>query len=242
MNVAPASLDSAPYRFAEIEAADPRRWVFLARDCEEVDALLAAGSLATCPPPDCAGWIEDDFAEPLRGRRVAILGRDDEFGRLESAKLAKALWDSVQEVRIIEPPGLTPRQSVVEWLQTGFTVDHLHACVELAPPWPPMAAAASAPAPEEGCSGFSGSPPQPRPIRGDLRPVPTMDERLIPEPFRGWLKDIAERASCPLDLPVMAALVSVGAVVGRKVGIRPKRYDDWTVVPNLWGMGVCHPT
>jgi Protein of unknown function (DUF3987) len=39
----------------------------------------------------------------------------------------------------------------------------------------------------------------------------------------------------------VAALVSIGATVGRKVGIRPKQHDDWTVVPNLWGMGVLPP-
>src|SRR5512135_3262081 len=118
----PLTRYSEPYRFAEIEAEDPRRWVFLARDCGEVDAIFAQDSLATCPPPGCSGWIDSDFAEPLQGRRVAIIGRDDEFGRLESAKLATALWDSVQEVRIIEPAGLKPRQSVCLWLKAGFKV------------------------------------------------------------------------------------------------------------------------
>ena len=28
---------------------------------------------------------------------------------------------------------------------------------------------------------------------------------------------------------------------GRRVGIRPKRYDDWVVVPNLWGLVVGPP-
>jgi hypothetical protein len=79
------------------------------------------------------------------------------------------------------------------------------------------------------------------PISAVLAPVPEMDPRLIPEPFRAWLVDIAERASCPLDLPAMSAIVCLGAVVGRKIGMRPKRQDDWTVVPNLWGMGILPP-
>jgi putative DNA primase/helicase len=89
--------------------------------------------------------------------------------------------------------------------------------------------------------GFLGIPPQPRPIRVTLRPVPPMAPELIPEPFREWLADIAERACCPLDLPAVGALVAIGAVVGRRIGIRPKQRDDWTVVPNLWGMGVLPP-
>jgi hypothetical protein len=31
-------------------------------------------------------------------------------------------------------------------------------------------------------------------------------------------------------------------VVGRKVGIRPKRQDDWIVVPNLWGAAIGPPS
>ena len=80
-----------------------------------------------------------------------------------------------------------------------------------------------------------------RPISLDLRPVPQLHERLLPEPFRPWIKDIAERACCPLDLPAISAIVSFSAAVGRRVAIRPKRHDDWTVVPNLWGMGVLPP-
>jgi putative DNA primase/helicase len=64
---------------------------------------------------------------------------------------------------------------------------------------------------------------------------------LIPEPYRDWLEDIAERASCPLDLPAISAIITTGAIVGRKIAIRPKRHDDWPVVPNLWGMGVAPP-
>src|SRR5262249_52299720 len=30
-------------------------------------------------------------------------------------------------------------------------------------------------------------------------------------------------------------------VVGRRCGIRPKRYDDWLVVPNLWALVVGRP-
>jgi putative DNA primase/helicase len=35
--------------------------------------------------------------------------------------------------------------------------------------------------------------------------------------------------------------VALGAVVGRSVGIHPKRRDDWLVVPNLWGGIVGRP-
>src|SRR6185295_15561239 len=33
----------------------------------------------------------------------------------------------------------------------------------------------------------------------------------------------------------------LGSLVGRKIGIRPKRYDDWLVIANLWGCIVGRP-
>src|SRR5215203_2872870 len=37
------------------------------------------------------------------------------------------------------------------------------------------------------------------------------------------------------DSTATAAVVQAGAIIGRKVGIYPKRRDDWMVIPNLWG-------
>ncbi len=84
-------------------------------------------------------------------------------------------------------------------------------------------------------------PDEPKPVRYELRPVPTLETGMIPDPLRGWLADIAERVSCPLDFPAVGALVALAVVVGRKLGIRPKRQDDWTVVPNLWGGVIGRP-
>ena len=39
----------------------------------------------------------------------------------------------------------------------------------------------------------------------------------------------------------MGVLVAAAAVIGRKIAIRPKRQDDWVVVPNLWGLAVGPP-
>ncbi|HEV2054609.1 MAG TPA: DUF3987 domain-containing protein [Methylomirabilota bacterium] len=35
--------------------------------------------------------------------------------------------------------------------------------------------------------------------------------------------------------------MAAAAVIGRKVAMRPKRQDDWAVVPNLWGLAVGPP-
>lgn len=70
--------------------------------------------------------------------------------------------------------------------------------------------------------------------------MPPLDTALIPAPLRGWIADVAHRMQCPVDYCAVGALVALAGVVGAAVGIRPKRRDDWLVVPNLWG-GVIGP-
>lgn len=83
--------------------------------------------------------------------------------------------------------------------------------------------------------------PELLPLPSVTEPVPAMPERLLPEPLRPWLADASERASVPLEFIAAPALVSLGAVIGRAVGLHPKRRDDWRVTPNLWGALVGRP-
>lgn len=82
--------------------------------------------------------------------------------------------------------------------------------------------------------------PQPEPIDQQLPAVPALDLNLIPAPMRDWIADVAYRMQCPVDYCAVGALVALAGVVGASVGIRPKRRDDWLVIPNLWG-GVIGP-
>lgn len=80
----------------------------------------------------------------------------------------------------------------------------------------------------------------PRPLVMRPKTIPSLPPRIIPFPLRAWLQDIAERMSCPIEYPTVAAIISLASIVGRKCGIRPKRFDDWPVIPNLWG-GIVGP-
>ncbi|MBL8420199.1 MAG: DUF3987 domain-containing protein [Dechloromonas sp.] len=82
--------------------------------------------------------------------------------------------------------------------------------------------------------------PEPEAIGQHLPPVPALDPKLIPTPLRAWIADVAHRMQCPLDYCAVGALVALAGVVGAAIGIKPKRRDDWLVVPNLWG-GVIGP-
>jgi hypothetical protein len=71
--------------------------------------------------------------------------------------------------------------------------------------------------------------------------VAPFDEDLLPDAFRGYIVDVAERLQCPPDFSAAAAMTFAGAVIGRQVGIRPKRQDDWLAIPNLWGAAIGRP-
>jgi putative DNA primase/helicase len=64
---------------------------------------------------------------------------------------------------------------------------------------------------------------------------------MIPAPFRTWLVDAANRVKLLLEMLAAPAVVAAGGLVGRTVGIRPNRYDEFTVVPNLWGALIARP-
>ncbi len=98
------------------------------------------------------------------------------------------------------------------------------------------------------CVSSVGSPPGPLPefrpfqhLPPALLPVPPFDSALLPKPLRRWVEDIANRIQCPIDFPAVAVMVVTAALVGRRVGVRPKERDDWLVIPNLWGGVVGRP-
>ncbi len=80
---------------------------------------------------------------------------------------------------------------------------------------------------------------------GDLPPplpsAPSMIPDMIPVPLRAWLQDNAERMQVSLEFVAAPAIVALSILIGRRLGIRPKAWDDWTVTPNLWGLIVARP-
>ncbi len=83
--------------------------------------------------------------------------------------------------------------------------------------------------------------PEPRPLPDLLPPVAPFDAAMLPDAVRLFVKDVAERMQCPIDFPAVSMMIVLAGVVGRRVAVRPKQKDDWTVVPNLWGLAVGRP-
>ena len=96
--------------------------------------------------------------------------------------------------------------------------------------------------PPNGKTGENADWPEPEPIRNDLRPVAPLRTEMIPEPLRACFADIAHRMQCPIDFIAAAFVVMASILIGAGCSIKPKRYDDWLVIPNLWGGVIARPS
>lgn len=80
------------------------------------------------------------------------------------------------------------------------------------------------------------------PVKTELLPVEPLPSGILPAPFRPWIQDVAGRMQCPPDFVAAPMIVMAGSIIGAGCGIRPKKSDDWLVIPNLWGAAVGRPS
>ena len=82
---------------------------------------------------------------------------------------------------------------------------------------------------------------EPKPLPDGLAPVMPFDMSFLPAALAPWVSDIAKRLQCPPDYVAISAVVALGSVIGRRVGIKPQAATDWIEFPNLWGMFIGSP-
>ncbi len=80
-------------------------------------------------------------------------------------------------------------------------------------------------------------------IAGSAKEAIEFNHKLLPERASPYVVDVVDRMNkAPLSFAGVASLAVLSSAIGRRVGVRPKLYDDWTVIPNLWGMLVAPPS
>lgn len=85
------------------------------------------------------------------------------------------------------------------------------------------------------------STPEPL-LRNDKLEVEKFNPEWIPENFRAWVVDIAYRMNAPIEFCVVPLFCMLASLIGNKITLRPKQNDNWTIMPNLWGMVIGHPS
>jgi len=224
------------YRLPDVVAASQ---VLILEGEKDVDTAyqlgLPEGWAATCNPMGAEKW-RDSYSDSLTGKGVVILPDADEPGERHGAQAARSLQGKAAHLlRLTLPDGC---HDLSEWA-AGRTREEFHSLVNSAIPWP-----------HDGQShivsgvSVSGSDewPELSPVKAELLPVEPLHLSIVPASFQAWVEDVSNRMQCPPDFIAAGMLVMAGAVVGAGCAIRPKKHDDWTVVPNLWGGVVGRPS
>lgn len=84
--------------------------------------------------------------------------------------------------------------------------------------------------------------PKPKPISQTLPPVKTLTSAMMPKLLWDYASNSAERLSVPIEYVLMPLVVSLGSLIGSKLSIYPKMYDNWEVVPNFYGAIIGNPS
>ena len=214
----------------------------------KVDALRLIGLPAVTSAHGAKAADRSDWA-PLAGREVWLFPDNDPAGRDYAAAVTAILTALGCTVRIVNLPGLPVAGDVVDWLDPDGPMgskdaDQCRSAIlslaNAAPIWasPAMQSEAS----QEKDDTPADNWPEPQPLPAGLPDVLAFDFGLLPTALCPWIKDIAERMQCPPDYCASTAMILAGSLIGRKITIRPKRHDDWTVVPNLYGVNIGRPS
>jgi hypothetical protein len=85
--------------------------------------------------------------------------------------------------------------------------------------------------------------PDPRPIKSELPSAPSFDAGLLlPSALATYVSDEADRMPCAADYVGASLLVALGATIGSRCALKPKRCDDWLTTPNFFGGVVGDPS
>jgi AAA domain/Toprim-like len=122
-----------PYRLPEVlEALAHGRTIVIAEGEAKADLLWSWNVPATCNSGGAGKWRAQHSAY-LRGADVVILPDNDEAGRQHAEAVAASLKEAGASVRVLDLPGLGPKEDIVNWAAAGGTVEQLHALIADSP-------------------------------------------------------------------------------------------------------------
>jgi hypothetical protein len=216
-----AGISQIPYNLHElVDGVRSGKTIFHTEGPKDTETAREKLGVVATTSGSTSSW-RPEFKSYYVGADVAIIPDNDAPGLKYAETVAHDLVEVARSIKVVNLPGLEEAQDLTDWLDAGHTAEEFFAVVEATPAYSPDE--------EEPWA-------EPRALDTDLPPVEALDQALIPEPLRGWVFDTSERMdNAPPDFAAAAVVVVAAALLGRKVGIRPKRHDDWTVIPNLWG-------
>ncbi|WP_336489723.1 AAA family ATPase [Methylobacterium nigriterrae] len=128
-----------PYRLPDIVAA-VHDSVFIVEGEKDADALALLDFVATTNAGGAGKWTED-LTPYFAGKVAYVLADNDNAGASHARKVARSLYGTAAEVRIVNLPGLPHKGDVSDWLAVNDPASLVDLCQE-APVWRPEEAEA----------------------------------------------------------------------------------------------------
>jgi hypothetical protein len=231
------------------------RGIFIVEGEKSAAALQQLGIAAITSIGGSQAALKADWM-PLSGyKKIYLLPDKDEAGENYLQDVYRALIGLPEPplIKILRLSGLPDKGDVVDWLQgwhggwDGYSPIPKNKHIGLKDELKKELRTAEA-VPKEWALGSlnsldsEGVWEKPNNIQTETPPVKALEDRLIPEPFKPWLTDVSYRMQTPKDFSVTTALVIIGSLIGSGCSIRPKRFDDWEVIPNVWGACIGRPS
>jgi Protein of unknown function (DUF3987) len=224
-----------PYRLPElIKAVAAGETIYVPEGEKDVDNLRAVGLAATTNPGGIKKW-RDEYSEHLRGADVVVLPDHHTEGREHGEQVVASLRGIAKKIRVLDIgkhwADCPDKGDISDWLLGTGGAERLRAITDALPE-----VSASA-------NNASSGPewPTPKDIPTKLARVADFSPEFLPPTIGPWIDDISERLQCPPDYVAVTALTALGALIGRRVGIKPQQKTDWLEVPNVWGGFVGKP-
>lgn len=239
------------YGLDKLAKAKPDAWVIVVEGEKAADAARSLFSEPVVTSVGGAAAAERTDWSPLFGRKVLFWPDCDEPGARYARTVARILTPHGGRILLLNPEGIAGsilgagerRQLPVGWdaadaVVEGWTREAIRAVLGsnvtvLSAEDFAAETVAAAPAGDE--------PPEPKPLPEALLPVDPFDNDLLPASIMPWVADISDRMQVPPEFVAVPAMIGLGAVIGRKVGIRPQALTDWLETANLWGCIIGRP-
>ena len=191
-----------------IQAVEAGETIYHLEGCKDVVNAKERLGITATTSGGAKTW-KGEFAEHYRAaKEVVILPDNDEEGATYAAKVAQDLLGIVESVKVVDLPGLPEKGDLTDWLDAWHTAEEFFAVI----------------GETEAMDPGQAWPEKPAPLDIRLPDVEDFDEELLPEPLREWVFDVAKRMdNAAPDFTAAAAVVQAAALIGRKVGIYPKR-------------------
>ncbi len=126
--------DPVPYNLPALIGADR---VFVVEGEGKAEALQEWELVATCLDSGASSPWREDYLPYFLGKKVIVLPDNDTPGVGHANKIAQALYGRVQEIKVVQIPGVGEGEDVVDYRRDGGTKELLLELIENSIAWRP---------------------------------------------------------------------------------------------------------